>query len=53
MTMDVFVAKSGLKMVSTLHSSTQANLLLKMDENEVVSVKVSMPKEKMEIVDVT
>ncbi len=53
MTMDAGVAKSGLKMVSTLHSSTQANVFLEMNENEVVTAKVNMPKDKMEIVDVT
>ena len=49
MTMDATLMKTGLKMTSTLHTSTQANVLLKMQNGQVIQAKVDMPREKIEI----
>ena len=52
MGLDAFVASTGLKMVSTLHTSTQVDGLIKLDESKALTAKFNMPKDKIEILDV-
>lgn len=52
MTMDGAVTKTGLKMVTTLHSSTAVQGRVSLQEGEVLEATFSMPKEKMELLDV-
>lgn len=52
MGLDAFVARTGLKMVSTLHTSTEVEGLIKLDESKALSVKFNMPKDKIEILNV-
>ena len=50
--LDAFVAQTGLKMVSTLHTSTEVDGLMKLDESRAITAKFNMPKDKVEILNV-
>lgn len=52
MGLDAFVTRTGLKMVSTLHTSTEIEGMVKLDESKVITAKFNMPKEKQEILSV-
>ncbi|XP_023229314.1 uncharacterized protein LOC111629660 [Centruroides sculpturatus] len=52
MTVDAGTARSGLKMVATLHSSTWMDGLVEMRDGQIMKVQLNVPKEKMEIIDV-
>jgi len=52
MSMDAFMASTGLKMVSTLHSSTQLDTQVQLQDYQVLSAKFNMPRDKLEIIDV-
>jgi hypothetical protein len=52
MGLDAFVAQTGLKMVSTLHTSTEIDGLIKLDESRAITAKFNMPKDKIEIINV-
>ena len=52
MSVDAFVARTGLKMVSTLHTSTELNGQVTLQDSQVLLGKLSMPKDKIEIVSV-
>jgi len=52
MGLDAFVARTGLKMVSTLHTSTELEGLVRLDESKALQVKLNMPKDKIEILNV-
>lgn len=52
MSVDAFVTKAGLKMVSTLHTSTAVQGKLRVDEFGAITAEYDMPQERMELVDV-
>ena len=52
MGVDAFVVKSGLKMVSTMHSSTAMEGKIKIKNGQLLAVEFKMPKEQMEILNV-
>ena len=52
MGLDAFFAQTGLKMVSTMHTSTEVDGLIKLDESRAITAKFNMPKEKIEILNV-
>ncbi|XP_076066631.1 uncharacterized protein LOC143039997 [Oratosquilla oratoria] len=49
---DAFVARSGVKMVSTLHTSTSINGKVVIQGGKLVDVELNMPRDKIEILDV-
>ena len=49
---DAMVAKTGLMMVATLHSSTVASGKVQFEQGRILSVDWDMPQEKIEILDV-
>ncbi|XP_014673849.1 PREDICTED: uncharacterized protein LOC106814086 [Priapulus caudatus] len=49
MSVDGFVTSTGLKMVSTLHSSTAAKGKLQMEDGETFKLNIDIPNEKMEL----
>lgn len=49
MSVDAGVARTGLKMVTTLHSSTAIDGSIKMEDGQVLVTKFNMPREKIEI----
>jgi len=52
MGLDAFFAQTGLKMVSTMHTSTEVDGLIKLDESSAITAKFNMPKDKIEILSV-
>lgn len=52
MSVDAGVAKTGLKMVATLHSSTWVDGLIEVRNGEVARIQMNMPRDKMEFIDV-
>ena len=52
MGVDAFMARTGLKMVTTLHSSTEMDGFITIEESKIVNVKFNVPKEKVEILNV-
>ena len=50
MSVDAHVARTGLKMVSTLHSSVEINGQVKLQDGQVINAKFNMPRDKMDIV---
>nr|UEK51469.1 MTTP-like protein [Parasacculina yatsui] len=53
MGVDAFAARTGLKMVSNLHTSTAIDGSLTVDGGSVIVGKINMPKERNEVLDVT
>lgn len=49
MSVDAGVARTGLKMVTTLHSSSEIDGSIKMEDGQVFITKINMPREKIEI----
>ena len=52
MSVDALVTKVGIKMVSTLHSSTALQGKLSLSEGKILNMELDMPQEKMEILSV-
>ena len=50
MTIDAFVTKTGMKMASTLHTSTFLDGKIIVEGGRLVDIAFNMPKDKMEIV---
>ena len=46
------MAKSGIKMTSTMHSSTAMEGKIMIKNGQLISVEFKMPKEQMEVLDV-
>jgi hypothetical protein len=51
MSVDAFVTKTGLKMLSSLHSSTSVRGKIELTEGRVLSAEWDTPQDKMEIFD--
>ncbi|KAJ8316558.1 hypothetical protein KUTeg_005895 [Tegillarca granosa] len=49
MSVDAFVTKSGMKMVSTLHSSTALQGNIELANGRVFNAQLDIPRQKMEI----
>ncbi|XP_064626174.1 apolipophorins-like [Lineus longissimus] len=50
MSVDANVARTGLKMVTTIHSSTAIEGKMQIQDSQVVNVKFEMPRDKIEII---
>lgn len=50
MSVDAFVTKSGLRMVSNFHSSTSVSAKFELDKKQELTMEFSIPKERSEIV---
>jgi len=49
MGVDAIVAKSSMKLVSTMHSSTQLDGKIQLQDGQIFNVELNTPREKMEI----
>ncbi|XP_048255783.1 apolipophorins-like [Haliotis rufescens] len=52
MTVDAFVAKTGLKMVSSVHSSSSVKGRVELSRGQIFNLELDMPQDKMEIFNV-
>ena len=52
MGVDAFVTRSGLKMVTTLHSSTELNGKVSLKNGQIFLANLNMPKDKLELLSV-
>ncbi|XP_037091139.1 apolipophorins-like [Pollicipes pollicipes] len=52
MSVDAYVARTGLKMNTNLHTSTALDGQVVIDSAKIVSIKMNMPKDKVEMLDV-
>lgn len=52
MGIDAVVTKGGLKMVSTLYTSTGAKGSIKIEKGQVIDISFDLTKEKSEVLDV-
>ena len=52
MSVDAFVSRSGVKMVSTMHTSTALEGTIQLKDGQVLNVDFKTPREKQEIIDV-
>jgi hypothetical protein len=51
MTIDIAVAKTGIKMAATIHSSMAADFTARVQQGSTVEVKLDLPKTKMTLID--
>lgn len=51
MTVDIAVAKTGIKMAATLHSASAADFTARLQESGSVEIKLELPKSKMTLVE--
>ena len=51
MTVDIAVAKTGIKMAATIHSSMAADFTARLQQGSTVEVKLDLPKTKITLVD--
>ena len=51
--MDAGVTKTGMRIVNTWHSSTAVKGRVELMRGKILHAEVDVPKEKMEILDVT
>ena len=52
MSVDAFVTKVGVKMVSSLHSNTAMQGKVTLAAGKILNVEIDVPEEKMEIISV-
>lgn len=52
MSMDAFVSQAGLKLATTLHTSTQAAGLIQLRQGKIFNMDINMPKGNIEILSV-
>lgn len=52
MSVDAFVTKSGVKMASTLHTSTAVEGKISVDKSGSITAEYDMPQDKMSLIDV-
>ena len=50
MEVDAFVARTGLRMTTTLHSSTSTDGSIKLQDGRIFNFELNMPQDKMEVV---
>lgn len=51
MTVDIAVAKTGIKMAATIHSSSAADFSARLQQSGSVEVKLELPKSKMSLIE--
>ena len=49
MSVDSYVTKSGLKMVSTMHTSTALQGKIELADSKILKAELDMPQDKVEI----
>ena len=49
MGVDAFIAKTGLKMVNTFHTSTLADGLISLKDGKVFNMDINIPKERLDV----
>ena len=52
MGVDAFVARTGLRMVTTLHTSTVVDGQIQMQEGKLLNIDFNMPRDRIEILNV-
>ena len=52
MSMDAFVSQTGLKLATTLHTSTEAAGLIQLQQGKVFNIDINMPRENIEILSI-
>lgn len=52
MSVDAFVTKSGVKMVSRMHTNTAVEAVISVDGSGSITAEYDMPQQKMSIIDV-
>ena len=52
MSVDAYHAKTGLKMVTNMHSSSAVDGQIKIEDSQIITTKLNWPKEKIEIFNV-
>lgn len=52
MGVDAFVTKSGIKMVSTLHSNTMVKGKIQLSEGRILNAEWDLPEDRMDIISV-
>lgn len=50
MEVNAFVARTGLRMTSTLHTSTSTDGSLRLQDGKIFNVDFNMPQDKMEVI---
>lgn len=51
MTIDAYVTKAGLKMVSTVHTSTSLKGRVELRDGQIFNMELDTPEDKQEIFD--
>lgn len=52
MGVDACMARTGLKMVTTLHSSTELTGKVSLEDSKIMLANINVPQEKVEILNV-
>ena len=52
MSVDTFVTKSGIKLVSTLHSNTVVKGKLQLSEGRVFNAEWDLPEDRMDVISI-
>ena len=52
MSMDAFVSQTGLKLATTLHTSTEAAGLIQLEQGKVFNIDINTPRENIEILSI-
>ena len=52
MSVDAFVTKSGIKLVSTLHSNTVVKGKLQLSEGRVFNAEWDLPEDRMDVISI-
>lgn len=52
MAVDAFVTKSGIKMVSTMHSNTMVKGKIELSEGNILNAQWDLPEDRMDIISV-
>lgn len=49
--MDAFIAKAGLRMVNTLHTSNVADGKIQLQDGQIFNMDINMPSDRIELFD--
>lgn len=52
MSIDAFITKSGMKMVSTMHSASSIEGHIELQDGQILNAQLKTPFEKMEVFNV-
>lgn len=52
MSMDAFVSQAGLKLATTLHTSTEAGGLIQIRQGKIFNMDINMPEGNIEVLSI-